>query len=80
MQERENAIVQLEVRGDQTQQLVEADPLQRERDAELQNLEQDIADMAETFTEVHKLVHEQAEVIGKHGSCDFFTPSSIFLP
>lgn len=64
MQERENAIVQLEVGQSQTVQ-AESDPLQAQQTQELEQLERDIQDMAETFTEVHKLVHDQGEQIGK---------------
>lgn len=66
MQERENAIVQLEVSDpNHTQLLVQADPLRQQEDAELEQLEQDIVDMAETFTEIHKLVGDQGVKIGK---------------
>ena len=68
MQERENAIVQLEVGSQKGQvQLAQAptDPLQAQQTQELEQLERDIQDMAETFTEVHKLVHDQGEQIGK---------------
>ena len=66
MHERESAIIQLEVtKPQQSQMLVEKDPLQRQQDEELGRLEQEIEDMAEVFTEVHKLVHDQGEVVGK---------------
>ena len=66
MHERESAIIQLEVTSpQQSQMLVEKDPLQRQQDEELGRLEQEIEDMADVFTEVHKLVHDQGEVVGK---------------
>ena len=68
MHERESAIIQLEVTTgspQQSQMLVEKDPLQRQQDEELGRLEQEIEDMADVFTEVHKLVHDQGEVVGK---------------
>jgi len=66
MHERESAIIQLEVtNAQQSQMLVEKDPLQRQQDEELGRLEQEIEDMADVFTEVHKLVHDQGEVVGK---------------
>ena len=66
MQERENAIVQLEVRDQVQVQLDQpADPLLEEQNAEMQQLERDITDMAECFTEIHKLVNDQGEKIGK---------------
>ena len=73
MQERENAIVQLEVGQSQMVQ-AESDPLQAQQTQELEQLERDIQDMAETFTEVHKLVHDQGEQIGKPstGLLDYF--------
>jgi hypothetical protein len=63
MQERENAIVQLEV-SEQTQ-LLAIDPLQEEQDRELVHLETEITDMAEVFVEIHKIVNDQGEKIGK---------------
>ena len=72
MQDRENAIAQLEVSNEQQQEQLELQamsPAERElREAEnkeLAQLETDINTMAEVFTEVSKLVHEQGEHVGK---------------
>jgi len=60
MQERENAIAQLEVQETQLQR-----EMREEEDRELAKLENDITTMAEVFVETQRLVTEQGEVVGK---------------
>ena len=60
MQERENAIAQLEVQETRLQR-----EMREEEDRELAKLENDITTMAEVFVETQKLVTEQGEVVGK---------------
>ena len=60
MQERENAIAQLEVQETQLQR-----EMREEEDRELAKLEKDITTMAEVFVETQRLVTEQGEVVGK---------------
>lgn len=61
MQERENAIAQLEVQETSLQR-----EMRDEEDRELAKLEQDITTMAEVFVETQRLVHEQGETVGKN--------------
>ena len=56
MQERENAIAQLEVSEAQRE-------LRAQEDLEMRQLENDITTMAEVFTEVQKLVTDQEVVV-----------------
>jgi len=58
MQERENAIAQLEVQETSLQR-----EMREEEDRELAKLEQDITTMAEVFVETQRLVHEQGETV-----------------
>ena len=57
MQERENAIAQLEVSDAERE-------LRAQEDLEMRQLENDITTMAEVFSEVQKLVTDQGEVVG----------------
>ena len=61
MQERENAIAQLEVQETSLQR-----EMREEEDRELAKLEQDITTMAEVFVETQRLVHGQGETVGKN--------------
>ena len=56
MQERENAIAQLEVSEAERE-------LRAQEDLEMRQLENDITTMAEVFSEVQKLVRDQGEVV-----------------
>ena len=66
MQERENAIAQLEVQETALQR-----EMREEEDRELAKLENDISTMAEVFVETQRLVNEQGEVVGKHPCSPF---------
>ena len=83
MQERENAIAQLEVSEQQDLEMQQLSPADRElREAEnreLAQLETDISTMAEVFTEVHKLVHEQGEQMGKESKIIFSSSTIIII-
>ena len=68
MQERENAIAQLEVQETALQR-----EMREEEDRELAKLENDISTMAEVFVETQRLVNEQGEVVGKHPCSPLFS-------